>query len=54
MNGFLEIFSDVILLATFQARHRERQPSTPRIDEAGLSRPRSVTAGRRFDVPERI
>ena len=38
MKDYLEIFSDVVLLATFQPRWRERFPSQRRIDEAGRSR----------------
>ena len=33
MNDYLEIFSDVVLLATFQPRWRERYSSAPRLGE---------------------
>jgi hypothetical protein len=40
MNDYLDIFSDVVLLATFQPRQRERySPSRP--GEAALNRPGS-------------
>ncbi|MEW9836840.1 hypothetical protein [Mesorhizobium marinum] len=49
MNDYLEIFSDVVLLATFQPRHRERHPSPPAIDGSARDRQRTVTAAdRRF------
>lgn len=55
MNDYLEILGDVVLLATFQPRWRERFSSDPRIDEAGRSRPRAAFASnRRFGVPERM
>jgi len=55
MNDYLEIFSDVVLLATFQPRWRERHSSAPRLGEAGRERPRAdTTLGRRFEVPERM
>ena len=48
MNGYLEIFNDVVLLATFQFGSRER------VGESGRSRPRVVTALRRhIEGPER-
>lgn len=54
MNDYLEIFSDVVLLATFQPRWRERFSSQPRIDDAGRSRPRATFApDRRLGVPRR-
>jgi len=55
MNDYLDIFSDVVLLATFQPRFRERFSPTPRIDETGRSRPRAAFAwDRRTDIPVRI
>ena len=55
MNDYLEIFSDVVLLATFQPRWRERHSSAPRLGEISRERPRAGTApGRRFEIPERI
>lgn len=55
MNDYLEIFSDVVLLATFQPRWRERHSSGPRLGEISRERPRAGTApGRRFEIPERI
>ena len=55
MNDYLEIFSDVVLLATFQPRRRERYSSAPRLDESGRSRPRAaIVSDRRFDDLERI
>jgi hypothetical protein len=44
MNDYLGIVSDVVLLATFQPRLRERYPMQPRIEETGRSRPRSTFA----------
>jgi hypothetical protein len=43
MNDYLDIFSEVVLLATFQPRSRERY-SPPRPGEAGRSRPRAISA----------
>ena len=37
MKHYLEIFSDVVLLATFQPRWRERSSSAPRLGEFGQS-----------------
>jgi hypothetical protein len=55
MNDYLNIFSDVVLLATFQPRQRERHSSAPRLGELSRERPRTDTAlGRRFEIPERI
>jgi hypothetical protein len=55
MNDYLEIFSDVVLLATFQPRWRERHSSAPRFGEFSQDRPKADTAlGRRFEVPERM
>ena len=55
MNDYLEIFNDVVLLATFQPRWRERHSLAPRLGEADRDRPRASTAlGRRFEAPERI
>ena len=54
MNDYLEIFSDVVLLATFQPRWCERFSSQSRIDDAGRSRPRATFApDRRLGVPQR-
>jgi hypothetical protein len=44
MNDYLEIFSDVVLLATFQPRFKERFSPQPRLNEAGRSRPRATFA----------
>jgi len=55
MNDYLEILSDVVLLATFQPRQRERYSSQPRFEESGRSRPRvAIVSDRRFDDLERI
>ena len=55
MNDYLEIFSDVVLLATFQPRWRERFSMQPRIDDTGRSRPRAtIVSHRPFEMPERI
>ena len=55
MNDYLEIFSDVVLLATFQPRQRERYLSQPRLEEFGRSRLRvAIVSDRRFDDQERI
>jgi hypothetical protein len=55
MNDYLEIFSDVVLLATFQPRRRERYSSQPRLEESGRSRLRvAIVSDRRFDDLERI
>ena len=55
MNDYLEIFRDVVLLATFQPRRLERYSSAPRLDEVGRNRPWAMVASeRRFRVPERI
>jgi len=55
MNDYLEIFSEVVLLATFQPRQRERHSAAPRLGEPGWNRPRAVSASsRRFEVPERM
>jgi hypothetical protein len=54
MNDYLEIFSDVVLLATFQPRHRERCPAASIIKETVRDRPRAITASeRRFEGPVR-
>lgn len=49
MNDYLDIFNDVIRLATLQPRHRERHTSFPRFDEPRRERfvaaPRRVTRG---------
>jgi hypothetical protein len=47
MNDYLEIFSDVVLLATFQPRYRERFSPQPRIDDMGRSRPSVAPASLR-------
>ena len=55
MNDYLNIFSDVVLLATFQPRWRERSSSALRLGEVSRDRPRAGTAlGRSFEVPERM
>jgi hypothetical protein len=55
MNEYLDIFNDVIRLATLQPRWRERHALAPRIAEPSRDRPRAGAAlGRRFEVPERI
>ena len=55
MKDYLEIFSDVVLLATFQPRWRERFSQHPRLDDAGRSRLHATIApGRRFETPKRI
>lgn len=38
MNDYLEIFSDVVLLATFQPRFQERFAPQPRTGDASRSR----------------
>jgi len=45
MNDYLEIFCDVVLLATFQPRSRERC-SPLRSGDAGRSRPRATSSER--------
>lgn len=55
MNDYLEIFSDVVLLATFQPRFRERFSPQPRVEAAGRSRPWAPFASdRRTEMPVRI
>jgi hypothetical protein len=55
MNDYLNIFSDVVLLATFQPRWRERHSSAPRLGEISRDRTRAeIALNRRFDIPERI
>jgi len=55
MNDYLEIFSDVVLLATFQPRRRGRFSSAMGLGEEARNRPRAmVLSDRRFDVPERL
>ena len=55
MNDYLEIFSDAVLLATFQPRRRERYSSQPRLEESGHSRPRvAIVSDRRLDDQEPI
>lgn len=55
MNDYLNIFSDVVLIATFQPRQRERYSSAPRLGELSRDRPRMDAAlGRRFEIPGRI
>jgi hypothetical protein len=51
MKDYLEIFSEVVLLATFQPRHRERSSSVPRLGEFGQERNRApiASADRRFE-----
>ena len=44
MNDYLEIFSDVVLLATFQPMWRERYSSAPRLGEVSRDRPRDPAA----------
>ena len=46
MNDYLEIFSEVVLLATFQPRWRERHSSAPRLGEVGRDRTRAPIASR--------
>jgi len=54
MNDYLEIFSDVVLLATFQPRGRERYPSGARTSESVGDRPRALsTLDRRSEGPVR-
>ena len=54
MNDYLEIFSDVVLLATFQPRWSERIDPIRRLGESSRSRPKLVTAsGRHVEGPER-
>lgn len=50
MNDYLEILGDVVLLATFQPRFRERFSSQPRLDEVGRSRPRAASATVSYDA----
>lgn len=47
MNAYLEIFNDVVLLATFQPRLRERYPVTWLASETVRARPRATTAPKR-------
>jgi hypothetical protein len=55
MNDYLEIFSDVVLLVTFQPRQRELYSSVQRLGEFSRDRPRATFASdRRFGVPDRI
>ena len=56
MKDYLEIFSDVVLLATFQPRWRERHSSAPRLGEVSQDRIRvpAPSADRRFEGPTRI
>lgn len=55
MNDYLEIFSDVVLIATLQPRSRERYHPTQRPSETGFGRPRLFeTPGRRPQASERI
>jgi hypothetical protein len=56
MKAYLEIFSDVVLLATFQPRWRERSSSAPRLGEFGQERNRAPIASSdlRFDQLTRI
>ena len=55
MNDYLDIFSDVVLLATFQPRWRERHSSTSLTNENVRDRPRAITpSDRRFDGPARV
>ena len=54
MNGYLEIFNDVVLLATLQFGSRERVDPMRRLGASGRSRPRIATARRRHvEGPER-
>jgi hypothetical protein len=54
MNDYLEIFSNVVLIATLQPRSRERYYPPQRTDEIGLGRSRLFkTTRRRFEIPER-
>jgi len=54
MNDYLEIFSEVVLLATFQPRWRAHS-AAPRLGEPGRNRPRAVSASsRRSEVPARM
>jgi hypothetical protein len=56
MKDYLEIFSDVVLLATFQPRWRERSSSAARLGEFGQERNREpiASADRRFEHLTRI
>jgi hypothetical protein len=56
MNDYLEIFSDVVLLATFQPRWRERYSPAPRVGELSQDRIREpiASADRRFEHLTRI
>jgi hypothetical protein len=56
MKDYLEIFSDVVLLATFQPRWRDRSSSVPRLGEFGQERNRVTTAlaDRRFEHLTRV
>jgi hypothetical protein len=55
MNDYLEIFSDVVLLATFQPRWCERFSSAPRAVEPSRSRTlQTFGSDRRSDGPQRI
>lgn len=44
MHDYLEIFGDVVRLATFQPRFRERFAPQPQTDDAGRSRLRATFA----------
>lgn len=55
MNDYLEIFSDVVLLATFQPRWGERFSSAPRAVEPRRNRTsRTFRPDRRSNGPQRI
>lgn len=56
MNDYLEIFSEVVLIATFQPRPRERYSSAPRLGEFSRDRIRApiASADRRFEHLTRI
>ena len=53
MNDYLEIFSDVVLLATFQPRRLAGAASAPRTGEPTRRRPVPTTGRRGFDGPAR-
>lgn len=55
MNDYLDILSDVVLLATFQPRARERIDPSHRLGTSRSSRTLFLkTSGRRMEFPERL